>query len=226
MRFRGLAGGCFAAALFASPAFAGFSPGIEVGWSRTSALFQVPSVEWQDPQTGNALTAGLTLRVAPWTHVGFRFGVSYQQQSVRVDYARSPGYWDTYEGEFQIEGRYVRLPFCLEARPARSQRFFLSLGPELSFLREGHFEREETWTYGSGGTATNHTDEDRTAEMKSTEWGVQIGAGLDLPTAGHWTTLELRYTAGFTGVGDMRLYGPWESDWRNRALEAIVGARW
>src|SRR5262249_48090755 len=151
-----------------------------------------PSSEWQDPQAGNALTGGLTLRAFPWPHVGFRLGVGYSQQSTRVAYARHPGYYDTYEGEFHIETRYVRIPFCVEARPASSGPFFFPLGPQVSFLRSGHFEREETWTYGSGGTATFLTDEDRRADMKSTEWSVQLGAGLDLPAAGHWASLELR----------------------------------
>src|SRR5262245_41039396 len=136
--------GCVAALSFASPVLAGLSPGIEVGWSRSSVTFQEPSGEWKDPQAGNALSGGLTLRAFPWSHVGFRFGVGYAQQSVRVAYQRYPGYFDTYEGEFQIEEQYIRLPFCVEARPANSGPFFFSLGPEVSFLREGHFEREET----------------------------------------------------------------------------------
>ena len=215
-----------AVVLLGSPASAGLSPGIEAGWSLTSVTFKEPSGEWQNPQAQNSFTGGVTVRAFPWKRYGFRTGFRYTERSVRVSYARYPGYWDTYAGEFHIEEHYIGLPLWLEARPPGSGPFFLTFGPELSFLREGHFQQEQTWIYGSGGTNTQTWDEDRRADMKSTEWSLRLGGGVEFPAAGHWASLELGYSIGLTGVGDMHLYSPWESDWRNQALELLMGARW
>lgn len=147
-----------------------------------------------------------------------------------VLYVRKGGkYEDVYRNGNEVSGEdrvfkseialdYVVVNPMFRVTPnTNGPRPYLMAGPEFGFLTSAE------WTYDNDfGTTT----EDAKDDLKSMDFGINMGAGLEVPT--HGTTsffLEGRYSMGMTDINDRPEEEEESGSIKNRSLFGFAGIR-
>ncbi|MCK4413035.1 MAG: PorT family protein [Candidatus Eisenbacteria sp.] len=79
---------------------------------------------------------------------------------------------------------------------------YFMAGPEISFLLSANAEGEERIEYHDGEVEVEEWDEDIKDYVKSTDFGLNFGAGLQFPSGNSSIFFEARYYLGLSDISD------------------------
>src|SRR5215831_13488903 len=197
----------------AVPSQAKVRPGVELGANVSSLKFDdmdsVPLNYW-DTSSHASFTGGLTFEIPFADRLAIQTGLRYVQQGNRVHYDDG-----TLRATFRFAQDYVSVPVLLGMRLLPSDRFSISIGPEVSFLVAANVITEENSLAPSTSQSIRH-------DIQSTNVLLDVAAGYDFPLQRRTGTVGVRYTRGLTGVAKQ---DRWVSDWKTQGIEALVGLR-
>lgn len=155
--------------------------GIRAGLNLASVHGDDVSIEGVSPENRVALSGGLFagIRVAPSVLV--QPEVLYTQKGARYEVAGE---------EAVIKLDYVEVPVLLKGRfGSGSARPSIFAGPAVAFKVSGKTEFQG--------------EEEDAEDVKSTDFGIVFGAGLDLVVGSGAFTIDARYTLGLTTFVDI-----------------------
>lgn len=193
--------------------------GVGFGPTFSSVDFQRTTTRSNRLQTQSLqqYAGGLAVRYISEKSLGFIVELNYSQQG-----------WDQYfqdhpEYEHSHKLNYLELPILTHIYFGNKVRFFINLGPKLSFLLNEKEEMNQTLSdYLSSGQLpeSNTTYQYYRMADKKIDYGIMGGLGLEFKTGIGSFALEGRYSFG---LGD--IYNNKKSDYFSRSANRVISAK-
>ncbi|MBD3345867.1 MAG: outer membrane beta-barrel protein [Chitinivibrionales bacterium] len=131
---------------------------------------------------------------------------------------------ETYE--FDLTAEYVTFPFLIKIMAPSPDMLFrpnFFIGPVLSILLDAKATGVPQLPSGAEkiGILDNfRKDEDINDQVRSTDFGIVMGAGIDAKAGHGHFSFEIRYTTGFSNAFDKN---PNAEDFKNAAVSILAG---
>jgi hypothetical protein len=176
------------------------------------------------PETRMGIAGGATLAfiISPGMTLDTDF--LYMQKGAKwtYDYMTSS---DVVELEYEAKYTYLVInPMFRFTVQNEGMRPFFMAGPEIGFLLDAEGET-------TGGDNGETDTVDLKDETKSTDFGINFGAGLEFPSGNSTFFVEARYALGLANIYDVsdeeetKMNGDTEPDVKHRGIYLMAGIR-
>lgn len=162
---------------------------------------------------------GLAVRYINEKNLGLIAELNYSQQGWEEDFKDKP----VKTAQYSRTLNYLELPVMTHIYFGGKVRFFINLGPKISFLlSEKEKMNDDLINYLSSGTinSLDITNQYYRKAEKKIDYSILAGIGLEFRTGIGYFMLEGRYTFG---LGD--IYNNSKSDYFQRSANRVVSAR-
>lgn len=194
------------------------------------------SVDFQSGKLGVQLNTknkqqfhgGIAIRYMTEKNLGIIAELNYSQQGWEENFDKNSGSDGAATGEdrgfsHSHQLNYLELPLLTHIYFGRKVRFFINLGPKLSYLMsDSETMSDQLFNYIGSGEASANTETHqyfRKAEKKI-DYGLMGGLGLEFRTGIGNFSLEGRYTFG---LGD--IYNNAKADHFSRSANRVISAK-
>ncbi|MFT3995263.1 MAG: porin family protein [Dysgonomonas sp.] len=160
---------------------------------------------------------GLAVRYITENHLGLIAELNYSQQGWIQDFPDNP----EYAHKHQLS--YLELPILTHIYFGRKVRYFINLGPKLSYLindKETISDALSEYLASGNASASMVTHQYYRKAEKKIDYGLTAGMGLEFRTGIGNFTLEGRYNFGFADIFNNR-----KSDYFSRSANRVISAK-